>query len=99
MENKKYLDNSGAVEYRKHAEPMTFVELRKRLKHIEILCCSLSIDLANEIQLREKTVNECAMLRAENDGLQKETQRLSSKLYHKDYDSELRKRKKGVKND
>ena len=44
-------------------EPMTFEELRKRLKHIAVLCWGLSIDLANEIQLRELLLEENKDLR------------------------------------
>lgn len=36
-----------------HGEPLKFPELRERLKHIAGLCWGLSIDLQNEIELRE----------------------------------------------
>lgn len=47
--------------------PMTFAELRERLKHIAVCCIGLSIDLANEIQTRET-------LAAENKRLTRELQ-------------------------
>lgn len=71
-------------------KPLSFEELRYRLKHIAGLCWGLSIDLANEIQLREETASENARLQAENDGLQKEVQRLSKELYFKNYHSKKR---------
>lgn len=58
------LDENGVTR-----EPMTFEELRGRLKHIAGLCYGLSIDLANEIELREKLQKENAALRAANKGL------------------------------
>lgn len=36
-----------------HRQPLKFPELRERLKHIASLCWGLSIDLQNEIELRE----------------------------------------------
>lgn len=66
-------------------EPMSFQELRQRLKHIAGLCWGLSIDLANEIQLREEITSENARLQAVNDGLQREVQRLSKELYQRNY--------------
>lgn len=47
--------------------PMTFAELRERLKHIAVLCIGLSIDLSNEIQTRDN-------LTAENERLARELQ-------------------------
>lgn len=45
--------------------PMTFQELRERLKHIAVLCTGLSIDLANEIQMREDLTEENERLKNE----------------------------------
>ncbi len=68
-------------------QPMTFVILRQRLKHIAVLCWSLSIDLANEIQLREEAISE-------RDNLRREVKRLSSEIYQLKYNT---KRKKEAK--
>ncbi len=43
--------------------PMTMEELRGRLKHIATLCVGLSIDLSNEIKLREDLEQENEKLR------------------------------------
>lgn len=45
--------------------PMTFAKLRGRLKHIAVLVIELSIDLNNEIRMRED-------LTAENEELKRE---------------------------
>ena len=45
--------------------PMTLAELRERLKHIAVCCSGLSIDLANEITLREQLTAENEQLRQE----------------------------------
>lgn len=45
--------------------PMTLAELRERLKHIAVCCAGLSIDLANEITLREQLTAENEQLRQE----------------------------------
>ncbi len=45
--------------------PMTLAELRERLKHIAVCCSGLSIDLANEITLREQLAAENEQLRQE----------------------------------
>jgi hypothetical protein len=42
---------------------MTFAELRERLKHIAVLCIGLSIDLANEIQIRDNLTAENKQLK------------------------------------
>lgn len=52
--------------------PMTFAELRGRLKHIAVCCIGLSIDLANEIQTRDT-------LAAENEQLRRELQEEKAK--------------------
>lgn len=70
-------------------QPMTFEILRQRLKHIAVLCWGLSIDLANEIQLREETV-------IERDNLRREVKRLAGEIYQLKHNL---KRRKGVKND
>lgn len=45
--------------------PMTLEELRGRLKHIATLCIGLSIDLSNEIELRQRLEKETEKLREE----------------------------------
>lgn len=60
--------------------PMTLVELRERLKHIAVCCSGLSIDLANEITLREQTTAERDKLQQENKSLRAEIRRLKSNL-------------------
>lgn len=45
--------------------PLTLAELRERLKHIAVCCSGLSIDLANEITLREQLTAENEQLRCE----------------------------------
>ncbi len=45
--------------------PMTFAELRNRLKHIAVLCIGLSIDLTNEIAMRDTLSKENEELRRE----------------------------------
>ncbi len=60
--------------------PMTLAELRERLKHIAVCCSGLSIDLANEITLREKLTAERDRLQQENDVLRDEIRRVKSKL-------------------
>lgn len=62
-------------EIKQKREPMTFESLRGRLKEIAGLCWGLSIDLANEIEEREKVVSECDALKQELEGLRRECSR------------------------
>lgn len=52
--NGDFAANAGEI----HGQPLKFPELRERLKHIASLCWGLSIDLQNEIELRE-TLERC----------------------------------------
>ncbi len=70
--------------------PLSFEELRARLKHIAGLCWGLSIDLANEIQLRKETESKIAKAEtkiAELNGLLDTYRR-------KEYDAHYRKTRK-----
>ncbi len=89
MSFNKYIDNTGALEYKTKSKPMTFVELRARLKEIEVLCASLSIDLANEIELRER-------LRSERDRANDQSLALMAELTgyrRREYNRQYRKKK------
>jgi len=55
------------------SKPLTIEELRQRLKHIAGLCWGLSVDLANELEEREK-------LKFENKKLLHKVEKLNSEL-------------------
>ena len=55
------------------SKPLTIEELRQRLKHIAGLCWGLSVDLANELEEREK-------LKFENKKLLQKIEKLNSEL-------------------
>ena len=61
-------------------KPMTFKDLRQRLKHIAGLCWGLSIDLQNEIELNNQLKTDNEALKAENKVL---NHRLRCRNYHR----------------
>ena len=87
MDNRTILYDS----FDKEPELLTFDDLRQRLKSIATLCIGLSIDLNNEIQLRDELIAEIDRLRSKLKESQRKHYNLRSRYsgtlcyYHKKY--------------